>query len=259
MKGRGIYQILNKINGKRYIGSAAKLRKRELNHLSELRRNIHKNSYLQRAWRKYGEKSFTFEVLEYVDDPAMLTEREDYYIALYKTTNRRYGYNLSPVAESRLGAVLSEATKRKIGMANKGNKNMLGHKHTEEAKQKISIAIQAKWEDPEYRERVINSMRGNKNCLGRKLTKETRQKLREAATGRRHTEAAKEKMSRKRRGEDNPAAKLTRPEVKDILSLLGEGRLTQREIAAIYGVSQGQISSIKRGMSWSDNNADNQS
>ena len=60
----GVYKIYNSINGHYYIGSTKmKIRLRLNNHLQALRRNVHKNMHLQRAWNKYGEKSFIFFVL----------------------------------------------------------------------------------------------------------------------------------------------------------------------------------------------------
>jgi group I intron endonuclease len=71
----GIYQILNKVNGKSYVGSAVNIKKRWAVHRHTLRNN--KNSpHLQKAWNKYGEESFEFNVLEYVPNVEWLLEIE---------------------------------------------------------------------------------------------------------------------------------------------------------------------------------------
>ena len=46
-------------NGWFYIGSSNNLRKRESHHRSTLRRGVHRNNIAQRAYKKYGEFSFT--------------------------------------------------------------------------------------------------------------------------------------------------------------------------------------------------------
>ena len=60
----GIYKITNKQRGKHYIGSSNNIYKRWWEHRKWLRLGNHANVHLQRAWIKYGEDSFTFEVIE---------------------------------------------------------------------------------------------------------------------------------------------------------------------------------------------------
>ena len=59
----GIYRIRNKINGKCYYGSSKNIEKRWQRHKNQLKNNNH-NPLLQRAWNKYGESNFIFEVVE---------------------------------------------------------------------------------------------------------------------------------------------------------------------------------------------------
>lgn len=46
------------------IGSSISPDKREDKYLYDLKKNRHNNSYVQRAFNKYGEKDFTFEVMQ---------------------------------------------------------------------------------------------------------------------------------------------------------------------------------------------------
>lgn len=59
----GIYQIVNKVNNKRYIGSSINIKQRWSAHKSELRNNKHSNKHLQAAWNYYGEAAFKFELM----------------------------------------------------------------------------------------------------------------------------------------------------------------------------------------------------
>lgn len=78
----GIYQILNTMNGKRYIGQSRSLNNRKYEHFCQLSRNEHGNSHLQNAYNLYGEENFEWSVIEYVDSEN-LTEREQYWVNQY--------------------------------------------------------------------------------------------------------------------------------------------------------------------------------
>lgn len=89
----GVYEIKNKINGKRYIGSTSiNFNKRLVHHLNELRRNNHKNVYLQNSWNKYGEYNFEFNILEVVDKCRTLEVEQSYLDTL------KPEYNINPLA-----------------------------------------------------------------------------------------------------------------------------------------------------------------
>lgn len=96
-----IYRILNIKNNKKYIGKTSrKLQYRKSQHFSELRRNTHHNSYLQRSFNKYGEENFKLEILvegKFTNEE--LNKLEKIYILLYGTTNEKYGYNLAAGGE----------------------------------------------------------------------------------------------------------------------------------------------------------------
>jgi len=105
-----------------------------VNHRWRLRKGIHYNAHLQRAWDLYGEQAFTFKmVCPCTPDEQYTAEQERFTIydwdMLYNTSTqaRRGG--------SRLGTKKSEAEKRKIGDANrgrptwnKGGKNTWAHR-----------------------------------------------------------------------------------------------------------------------------------
>ena len=89
----GVYEILNLINGKRYIGSTTmSFSKRLDHHRSMLRGGKHKNTYLQNAWNKYGEDNFLFRILKVVDKALTLEVEQSY---LDECVNC---YNINPIA-----------------------------------------------------------------------------------------------------------------------------------------------------------------
>lgn len=76
-----IYKIINKVNGRFYIGSTINFDKRKERHLYELKNNKHHNIFLQRAFEKYGVDTFEFYIREKeVNDVKELQMLEERYI-----------------------------------------------------------------------------------------------------------------------------------------------------------------------------------
>lgn len=73
----GVYRILNKRNGKAYIGGTGRtIETRWLEHRQHLTDGVHHNKALQEDWDHFGAGSFRFQVLETVNDPNLLLIRE---------------------------------------------------------------------------------------------------------------------------------------------------------------------------------------
>lgn len=132
----GIYKIINIKNGKFYIGSAVNFEKRKRNHFNLLKRNVHDNTHLQRAYNKYGREYFIFEIIECVKDKNILIEREQYWIDFYGIKNI---YNICPVAGNTFGRRHSEETKKKIGIKSIGRKFDTESKNIQSLKAKERI------------------------------------------------------------------------------------------------------------------------
>lgn len=88
----GIYCIENLVNHKKYIGLSQDIEKRFKAHKNALNHNRHINRHLQTAWNMYGEKNFQFTIVE-LCDKGIVKEKEIYYIDMFKTQDRRFGYN----------------------------------------------------------------------------------------------------------------------------------------------------------------------
>lgn len=112
----GVYSITNTVNGCVYIGSSVDLYTRRCHHLSDLRHQRHSNQHLQRAWNKYGESSFRFDILK-LCFRSELKEWEDRLIAdspnrynVLDQSYSTYGYHHTDDAKKRIG---DASTKRK--------------------------------------------------------------------------------------------------------------------------------------------------
>lgn len=106
-----IYSILNKSNGKIYIGLTSDPSDRFSRHKYKLNMGKHFNPHLQNAWNKYGENSFEFNIIEHCDDEE-LGENERWWIDHLDSTNRDIGYNIRTGGDSNFKH--SEETKLKI-------------------------------------------------------------------------------------------------------------------------------------------------
>lgn len=171
----GIYCIENTSNGKCYIGSSVNIKHRWNRHKSMLNRNIHHSPHLQAAWNQYGSGCFVFKVLEIVPpNKEALVQREQWWIDILEVYNNKYGYNVSPTANSRLGTQSSKETRIKISESQKGNKHHFGILHTEETKRKISESVKGQKHSEEAKMKISNAKKGKPR------SEECRRKLSEA-------------------------------------------------------------------------------
>ena len=213
-----IYRIRNVINDHYYIGSTVDSRKRFWEHRKDLRLDKHVCIRLQRAWNKYGEDCFKFEIVE------QLNNREDLYPAEQKWLDEHYGaeycYNVSAFADTpmrdaspELRAHLAERTKawlEREGHPRQGYKctpeeiaysaERRKGKHAGEEHYRYGKTV-----SEEVRKKIGDTQRGKPKGPGRKVSAEGMAKIRAAAAagryshweGRTHTEESKAKMSKR--------------------------------------------------------------
>lgn len=92
-----IYKIVNKVNGKTYVGQTTRLAKyRFRQHISDSKKIENKDILLYRAFNKYGIDNFLFEVVEDGIPNELLDEKEVLYIKKYNSyVEYGCGYNLT--------------------------------------------------------------------------------------------------------------------------------------------------------------------
>jgi group I intron endonuclease len=145
--GAAVYIIKNLTTSKFYVGSAINYYQRfyhkSSGHLAKLNKGLHHNIYLQRAWNKYGQIDFVFDIIEKIEDVHKLLEREQFFIDILRACE--YGYNINPTAGSRYGTILSDEIKNKISKSRTGkcvgtDNGFFGKQHSVETKKIISDA-----------------------------------------------------------------------------------------------------------------------
>jgi len=183
----GIYKIENLINGKVYIGSAKLFKNRWRRHRQQLIKQTHGNRHLQRAWNKYGEENFKFDIVE-TCSLDILIDREQFYIDSLDAC--QFGYNLSPTAGSNLGMKWAAESRKKLSIAQTGKKR---GPHSEEHKRKLSISGTGKKKRARTEAEKKASSLANK---GRPCPANRKPSPFKGLPGRKHTEEEKLKISR---------------------------------------------------------------
>lgn len=154
-----IYEFVNKITGKVYVGQAKDFKSRLRCHKYHTKSNK-KNSPLYAALRKYGWDNFIINIIEECD-VEILNEREEYWIK-EKNCLYPYGYNIMKGGNQ---YEMSDETKKKISESRKGMK--FSDKHIENLK---------------------------KSHIGNKLSEETKKKISEINKGKIHSEDTRLKL-----------------------------------------------------------------
>lgn len=172
-----IYMFKNKINNKIYIGQTNNLRNRFLKHKSVA--NLNKENHpLYNSIRKYGINNFDFIEIEAVNSLKEANEKEIYWIKYYNSNNRNFGYNIT---EGGLNCKMTEETKKKLSIANKGEKNAFyGKKHSDITKNMLRQIKTGKKASDYTKIKMSEKRKGKNNGMyGKKHTEESKRKISE--------------------------------------------------------------------------------
>ncbi len=201
MLNSGIYKITCKKSSEFYIGSAKDLSQRWIIHLYCLKNNKHHNVILQRKYNKYGQSNFNFEILSKCPKEYLI-KMEQWFLGNLNPTLNIYKTAYSP----------------------------LGHKHSEETKQKLSLLKKGKAR-PKW---IIDKLK--EINTGKPFTQEHKNKLKESYS--------------KRKFKGNRTV-LNEEKVKEIKLLLKEGK-SLSHIGKLYNISSPMVSRIKNNIAWKE-------
>lgn len=238
-----IYKIRNVVNEHYYIGSTVDSRKRFWAHRKALRAGTHDCIHLQRAWDKYGEDCFKFEIVEQLDSKDALYPAEQKW--LDEHFGQVYCYNVAAHADSPMRDASPEirarlAAKTKAWLERDGHPR-LGVHHDPKSLERMSESRKGKAAGPEHyrygktvsdetKAKISAAQKGVPKAPGRKVSEEGRAKIRaniEAGrshkhwTNRQHTEESKLKMSRPVTATDPTGNVSTYPSITALREALG--------------------------------------
>ena len=206
-----IYLITNKINNKKYVGQTWEIMgERWKKHYSPSEKSCVK---LNRAIKKYGKNNFIVEEITTSFTQKDADELEVKYIQEYDTI--RNGYNI------RLGGSRgkhSEETKQKMSVA------AMGRRHSDDSKRKMSLAKIGK----------------NHPNFGKSLSSKTKQNISKANKGREMSDIWKKRLSDSHVGKHSKPLKVHILDRKDIPKAIKAG-VTKTYLAKQYNVSRQTI------------------
>jgi group I intron endonuclease len=108
MKNCYLYKIVNKVNGKLYIGITSDPRKRKQRHFSKTGHSA--VSLVRLAMDKYGRENFSFEII-CLGSKEYILDLEVKAISLYRTCEKKFGYNIKPGGQSGAGYMINGSKK----------------------------------------------------------------------------------------------------------------------------------------------------
>ena len=199
-----VYCHRNKINGKRYICQTKYGDNPELRWGKDGKG--YRNNHFWSSIQKYGWDNFEHIILAKDLSKEQANKLEIYYISLYNSTDRKYGYNHTNGGEGgntyicksekeiviirskisiansgkipwNKGKITPEETRKKISNANKGKEVSL------ETREKLSKASTGRKLSIDTKQKISNANKGNTYCLGRILSESTKQKISETRKG----------------------------------------------------------------------------
>lgn len=140
-----VYVHVNKTNGKRYVGVTSKPKPE---HRWREGRGYHENSYFYSAVNKYGWDGFSHIILHEGLTESDAKNLEVLYIRMWKTQNRKYGYNMTSGGDGTPNYHPSEETRKKLSFARlkenlsdetlrRRSEGLRGRKFSDEHKRKI--------------------------------------------------------------------------------------------------------------------------
>ena len=180
----GIYKIVNKVNGKYYVGSSTNISDtshgRWKRHKYLLNKNSHFNIHLQRAWNKYGKNNFIFSFIEETLSKYTLKLEQKYLDIAKNEQDKCYNQNFI----SGIPPLWTEEDRRKWSQLFSGKGNpMYGKHHTEDTKLSMRIKKLGKFHTKEHNRKISNSLMGHKRSCGIIHSEETLMKRSKSFSG----------------------------------------------------------------------------
>lgn len=233
-----IYEAVNKINHKKYVGKTIKsLTERKIQHKSRSKKY---NTYFYKAIRKYGFQNFHWNIL-CETTIELLNNEEIKFIKLFKTYDPKFGYNLTKGGDGSHGWTHTPEARKKIGNA---SKKLKGIKRSFETKQKISLSQKGKKLSEEHKRNISKGLYGNQNMKGKSHSNSTKKKMSNSHKNKLQSLEKRIKCSNSKIGSLNPQFYIIDFNIqKDIIKFFNK-KLSIRKISKLTNTSCYKIKQI---------------
>lgn len=160
----GTYEIVNIINGKRYVGSSTNINKRFIGHRCHLRKNKHHCAPLQHSYNKHGKDAFIYNVLEICEESELEAKENE----LLKSDNLynvfKDAYSLRKENHPMYQQTHTDEAKKKIKDAR--SKQVISH--SKETRDKIGAAHKGRKSNPQHIAKMVAARNGKAWNSGKK-------------------------------------------------------------------------------------------
>ncbi len=249
-----VYVIINRINGKLYVGKANDPIDRWKDHRENARRGHVKALYS--AMRKYGDKHFEFRIFQSFTTEKDSLDAETYWVDHFDAMNPKIGYNRR---EGGSGGRISEEAQRRGAEKMKG---ALNPSHRPEVKARKSASMMGKNKGKKYPNRKPHDKSAYEKASATKrsrshlhhmknpeIAKFVGMKLR----GQKRTPEQRQQMSLQQKGKHlgtkSHFAKLTEEVVLAIKKMLASG-MHYLDVARKFEINDRMVRRIRNGTTW---------
>jgi group I intron endonuclease len=242
--GYCVYEIVNTVNKKTYVGKSLNVKSRWIDHVKVARGGLDKypNEFfaIHGALRKHGIENFKLEILDTFASEPEAYKYEIKWIYFLQSNNKKYGYNCNGGG---LGGIApSEETLHKL----KSAANRPARLAANSAAMKLRHL-----NNPGF---LSSVHKGNQYTKGRPLSEQHKEALSKAFTGRFVSNETKIKMSKAQSGDSHPGARLTSEVVRlirsEFINWAGLKIDFFKNTSLKYGVSCGAIENVVYRLSW---------
>lgn len=206
----GVYAIVHRASGRRYVGSSSVIGRRWYEHLHKLARNRHHSTHLQNAWNKYGAAEFDFVVVETCAHEALIA-REQAWIDWAQASDPSCGFNVAPIAGA--PSMTPESIER-------GAAKRRGRKRPSEVGRKIAAALRGQPLSEERKAKISEAHKGKKRGPHSDIH---RARIREASLKYRHSPESKDKIAANHWSRS--------PRAAEVLARTAETRKAKKQLA----------------------------